>query len=186
MPRHAIDVSRRWQAGPYPPACLDLGGPAPGSCRRLLPVPGSPPMQGCFPRAIRPCQSHSTFSGLISTRRLASHTGPSLIFWWNVPVNGILTSLERVVLSPCLFDSYLLERKLRRYKITRMAPTLVAAIPLIAGGARPVLRPPVVGTRFRVKKLTLDHTFTWGRLLMSALTTGAIAIGSQPQSPERR
>ena len=91
-------------------------------------------------------------------------------------MNGILTSLERVVLSPCLFDSYLLERKLRRYKITRMAPTLVVAIPLIAGGARPVLRPPVVGTRFRVKKLPLDHTFTWGRLLMSALTTGASTI----------
>ena len=89
-------------------------------------------------------------------------------------------------LIPVFVDSYFLERKLRRYKITRMAPTLVVAIPLIAGGARPVLRPPVVGTRFRVKKLPLDHTFTWGRLVMSALTTGAIIIGSQPQSPERR
>ena len=32
----------------------------------LLPVPGSPAMQVCFPRASRPDQSHSIFSGVIS------------------------------------------------------------------------------------------------------------------------
>jgi len=113
LPRHAIDFSRRWQAGRYPPACLDLGGPAPGSCRRLLPVPDSPPMQVCFPRAIRPGQRHSIFSGLISAAQRDLSPPPSLVayrptlnFWWNVPVNGILTSFERVVPSPCLFDSY--------------------------------------------------------------------------------
>jgi hypothetical protein len=29
----------------------------------LFPVPGSPAMQVCFPRAMRPGQSHSMFSG---------------------------------------------------------------------------------------------------------------------------
>src|SRR6516164_11677426 len=50
-------------AGRYPPACLDLWR----SGSRLLPQAlagaGFAPMQVCFPRAIRPCQSHSTLFG---------------------------------------------------------------------------------------------------------------------------
>ena len=44
----------------------------------LLPVPGSPAMQVCFPRASRPDQSHSTLSGAMSAAQWETRAGAAL------------------------------------------------------------------------------------------------------------
>ena len=80
LPRHAIDFSRRWQAGRYPPACLDLGGLAPGSCRRLLPGPVRPQCRCAFrvpsgrAKAIDPFRSYIAAQRKLVRSLALSHT----------------------------------------------------------------------------------------------------------------